>query len=448
MIKVQYDRTYYVPANFILEASGGVQYKVEQAYTASSTVDVADDHLQLDGPQVDESYYFLLPVVAVNNGTEGIIDAGTALDALSSFDGYIAAEAYGTFTGGVDAETVDDVITRLPAAISHRSLESRKSIEAILRSPEGGNFDAQLQAVSVRGYGDADQLRDKHNAHGVAMGGKADLYVRTFGRPTTVVLQKTGTLIAPNTYQITIGVDDAPGFYAVRAVTDANDIVSPTLDFRTLPALGSYPILDTRGMSGTQATIHDIDESNGLIETAFTVYQTSVLTVTNVITGTADTHEFRVELYVAPDLAAIQTYVDRDDVRNLKADYLVRCPLLCLVGLRATVVPEQGATLDVPAMQQALADYINSRNFEATLTESELLGVLHQFQIARVNTSDDQIVGFSLQGIIRDASGALHTLQGHALDIANIADPAVLLTPQTCVFAAHADDIYITVRAT
>jgi hypothetical protein len=448
LIKVRYDRSYYIPSTFVLEASGGIQYRVEQAYTVSSDSNASIDSLPLYGPGADQAYYFMLPVVALVAGEDSDITAGTALDATVAFDGFITAEAYTDFLGGTDAETVDELIARLPAAISNRSLDSRRAIEAILRSPDGGNFDGVLQALSVQGYGDAGQLRDKHNASGVATGGKVDIYVRTFQRPATTVLRKTGTLIAPNTYQFTLSRDEAPGFYAIRMVTDADVVASPVLDFENLPVVGSYDIVDARSTSGLTASIHDIDMANALVETAGTIYQTSTITVNHVSTGGGATHDFRVEIYVAPALAQIQDYVDEDTVRNVKADHLIRCPFLCLVGVRATVVAAPGAELNISAMQIAVADYINSRSFVTELTESEIIGVLHQFPIMRVDTSSDQQRGFVLQGILRDAAGAIHQLEGHTLDIAAVSDADCLLLPATCVFAAHTGDIIISVSAT
>jgi hypothetical protein len=447
-IKVQYDRSYLIPATFVLEASGGVQYGVEQAYNVSSTASTDSNHIQLIGPDTDQSYHFLLQVVASATGDDGTVTAGTALDAVAAFDGFITADAYTDFTGGTDSETVEAIIARLPSAISHRSMSSRSSIEAILRSPDDGGFSQILSAISILGYGDVGQLRDKHNASGVATGGKTDVYVRTFRQPATVVLEKTGTLIDPHTYQIVLNRDEAPGFYAVRTVTDAGVADSALLDFETLPAIGSYDLTDTRGTSGITSTIHDIDPQNAVIETSGTVFQTSTLVVNHVSTAAGDTHDFRVELYVAPELAAIQDYVDRTDVRSIKSDILVRCPAICLVGMRATVTPSVGVTLDVQQLRNAIVDYVNDRSFVTELTESELLGVLHTFDITRVDTSQDASTGFELQGIVRDAAGTVHTLRGHSLSIAAVADASTLLLPSTCVFAAHTDDITINVSST
>ena len=445
MVKVQYLRTYYIPVSFQLSTLDGVAFNVTQAYTVTQQPDTNDPTQLPLYTNTDGTYYFLLPMIAALAGTSGTIAAGTSLVSSTAFDGFIIAEAYANFSGGVDPESVDQLIARMPAAISHRSLESYMSIDSILRDPDKGNFANIIQAIGVQGYGDPAQLRDKHNAQGVAMGGKVDVYARTFMQPTVLVLHKTATRVAGDVFQFTLEANDAPGYYAIRAITDANNILEPTLDFNGLPAIGSYPFVEVRTATGVYGTWHDIDPDNATIESAYSVFQKATIRVSNVqVTG--DTCDFKVELYVAPSLADIQAYVDKTLARNLKADYIVRCPLICLVGMRATVTVPIGVQPDQTAMINAIASYINSRSFVAQLTESELIAVLHQFGIIRVDMTQDPTTGFVLQGMVRDAGGLQHTLRGTTLDIRSIENGKVLLVPATCVFAADPSDITIDVR--
>lgn len=445
-IVVAYDRAYTVDAGTVLRTLDGLEFACDITYTAKSSPDPLDRAQLKLWPAADgESYYFDLPLVAADVGVSYQLRAGTALNFRATFDGFVAATALGDFVGAADAETLEALMARLPYAISHRSLESRASIDAILRSPEHGNFDDVLQDVGVQGYGDDAQLRDKHNAMGVAMGGKVDVYVRTFNQPVYVTLEKVGTLIAPNTYRIDISADDAPGFYAVRAVTDAESSVSPALEFGQLPAVGSYDVTDVRAYASLQQTKHDVDPANGIVETAYTSLQRATLIV-NEVAASENSKRFKVQLYVAPRLAEIQAYVDSHQVANVKADYLVRCPPICLVGLRVRVVRMPGAAaLDVDAMKARIADYVNGRSFVAQLTVSEIVAILHQFEIRRVDMSSDPNSGFQMVGVVRDAAGGVHRLSGPNLDLRLVRNPQNLLTPETAVFGVDRNDIYITV---
>ena len=446
-IQLAYSRSYIINADFTLYTLAGLIYGVEQSYTILPNPDKNNAaQLQLF-TKSDGTFYALLPVVAKASGGTYNIPAGTTLNAATAFDGFVTAEAYTSFTGGVDAETINQLIARMPSAIAHRSLESRISIDSILRDPDQGNFGSVLYATSVLGYGNQGQLRDKHNAFGVAVGGRADIFVRTYAQPHVLTLMKTATKIAVHTYQFTIEAAEAPGYYAIRALTDEDTISSPTLTFGELPITGTYHVLEVRSATGLTTTFHDINAANAVIETCGTVFQKSVVTVQDVLNDTDTTRTFKVELYVAPYLSEIQAYVDRRDVCNVKSDYIVRSPFICLVGVRAVVVPKTGVTLDISAMKTAIANYINGRSYVNELTESEILGILYQYNVQKIDTSDSPLTGFQLQGMLRDASGELHTLQGHSLDLRSIADANRILLPASCVFGSIEADITITVGA-
>lgn len=447
LVRVAYARTYSITTDLQFTTLDGHAYAPEQAYLISADPDVTDARqLELHTSEDGASYFFLLPVTAVLEGAQYQIDEGTALDVDGVLDGFISCEAADSFTGGTDPETLQGVIDRLPVAISHRGLESRTSIEALLRDPDGGNFGSVLQAISVQGYGDTAQLRDKHNLFGVAVGGRVDIYARTFFQPAIVTLEKRGTLISPNTYSISIDQTEAPGFYAVKTVTDAENTLSPALVFGVLPSIGSYDVTDVRSNVNVATTFHDFDAANAVVETAYTVWQTATLVVNDVGAADSATKLFKVQLYVAPQLQAMQTYVDSSTVRNVKADYVVRCPLIVLTGVRACVTPKSRVSaLDVSAMQSAVADYINGRSFVDKLTASEIISVLHGFQIQRVDLSNDPNTGFEISSCVRDASGAIHRLRGRDINLLQIDLPSVLLTPNTCVFGAEPNDINIAV---
>jgi len=433
-----------VASSVVFETVDGVQFNPSATYQAVNTVEDATTQLQIY-PALDGTYYYILvPVSAVVAGVSGNIVTGTAFEVTEgTVTGLVTAAAYTPFQDGVDPETVTDLIERLPAAISHRTLDSRASIEAILKSEVGGNF-TNLYALGVQGFGDKAQLRDKHNAHGVAMGGKVDIYPRMFTAPNIVTLQKSGTRIAANTYEIKIAASDAPGFYAVRLVSDAESIFAPEFEFGKIQASGGYAFTEQRSSSGINNTFHDILDTQ--VEVAYTKYQTATLVVSGV-PDTQDTHDFKVEVYSNPQLGDIQTFVDDSDYRNLKADYLIRCPLICLVSVRATLYSENPSSVDTDLVRSRIATLVNSKSFTGTLTESEIVAALHEFDITRVNLTEDPLTGFQLYGTVRDASGVEHTLGPSTININDVADGTVLLLPETVVFAAETRNLDFSVKA-
>lgn len=417
-IKVDSARTYTLAPGTVFATFEGLQFQTADLVVALTTPGAGETQLYANG---DGSYHFLADVVAMAEGSAYNIAQGTALDPVSSMYGYVSASAYTNFTTGLDGETVQEAVTRIPAALSHRALTNRTAVEAMLRARFEGTATA-IQAIAVQGMGDDAMRRDKHNVFGVAVGGRSDVYVRTFTAPSVLVLEKTGTRTGDGTYSFEIG-SDAPGFYAIRSIGDKAG------------AVASYSFTETRTQSD-DTTWHDLLPA----DVPFTVFQTSTVTVTGVPDTMAE-HAFAVEVWDCPGLASIQTYVDDDSVRNIAADVVVRCPPICLVACRSTIYYDLATPPDLTVLASKLAAYVNSRSYTGMLTRSELVSVLLANGVKRVALDPDDML---LTGRVLGSDGVWRTLRGDKLAIADIADAGALLTPDTVVFAAELQDIQFT----
>jgi hypothetical protein len=437
-VHVAQDRAYTLGAESGFTSLAGAQYLTLATVTVRSTPDTLAGEQQLHQSEDGTYFYFFVEVRAALPGAAYTLQAGDALDTSSSLYGFVTASAYSDFTAGFDDETIQEAITRIPAALSQRALESRTSIEAKLRDQFGG-ASFRIQELAVQGYGDPAQLRDKHNPMGFAVGSRVDIYAKTFTEPVRHVLQKTGTRIAPNTYQINLMPSEAPGFYAIRSVSEIELSVAPAVGFGELPTHGSYAFEDVRTPYGVQDTFHDIDAAV-TAEIAFSNWQQATIVVTGVPHSEAS-REFKVEAYVAPGLADIQAYIDSTPVRNLEADYIVRCPLICLVEMEARVYYDRAHPLDVAQMQRHLANLVNSRPFGHILTRSELVNQMLSDGATRVDLG--VTTGMKLRGYLRDGKGVLHRLETDALDIKLIEDASALLVPDTVVYGVELDNIVI-----
>lgn len=412
-------RTYTLAAGFKFTALSGAGFTVSANVTARPAPAAGEVAVVSDG----DNYSFDVPVVADATGSTYNIAEGTSLTPTTYVYGVINASAATSFSGGRDGESIEDAISRIPASLSHRSLTSETAIEAQLRA----RFDSEvyIRALSVVGFGNPAQLRDKHNVFGVAVGNRCDVYPRTFSEPVTLLLTKTGTKTGPGTYSFHIDASDAPGFHAIKTVIDAQDM-----------ALSSYDYTLTRTAAGVENQhAHDIQG----IESFGTVFQEGVVDVRGVA-DVADTHDFSVEVYVTPYLAEMQAYVDSASVKSVNADVLVRAPLICFVTCTANVYIRLGQATDVEALKRALVDYINGRSFTSRLTRSELASVLLGAGVERVDLSDK---GMVMQGRVVDAYGVEHILTGDSLNLDVAATPTALLTADTCVFAAELRDMHI-----
>ena len=438
LITVSDAREYDIGANFIFTDLTGRQYQTIQAYTVVLGATGTDLPLYSN---TDGTYYFILPLVAVEVGTSGNIAQGTALTPTGTLFAFISADAYANFSGGQDAETITAALQRLPASISYRALESATSIDAKLREAFAGSTVA-IQTMSVAGYGHPAQLRDKHNPMGFAVGSRVDVYARTYTSPRVITLKKTGKQIGPTSYQFTIDASDAPGFSLIRSVSEVEAVITPTLAFGTLVVVGSYPFTEVRSaVANVFNAGHDVDSANSMVETAYSTYQQATVIVTNVAGGTS-THDFKVELYAPNGIADLQAYVDDASVRNVEADYVIRSPLMCMVELKATVYCSKLNPVTADTFKSVLVDYINARSFVKQLTRSELVNILLSSGAQRVDLSS---TGMQMFGAVRDAAGVIHFMSGDSLSIEDVSAPTALLTYQTCVFATEASQLQIEV---
>ena len=430
-VNVDTSRTYTLAAGFGFATIDGLLYATTQAYTVkpNANISAGETLLQADA---DGSYFFIVSVLATAVGVSYNIAQNVALNITSSLYGYVSSSSFTDFTGGTDGESIDQVLTRLPAAISYRALDSRTSIGAKLNSHSLG-AGYPLYSVKVQGYGDPAQLRDKHNPMGFGVGSRVDVYPKTFLGPSVSTLQKVGTRIGVNTYQITLARSECYGLYAVKSVAEIEASFAPDQSFASIATLGSYAFIDTRVADGVADTSHDIDPANAMIETAGTCFQKAILTITGV-PYTEAAHQFKVELYVCPNLKDLQDYVDSPEVQNVEADYLMRAPFVCMVGMKARAYYLLSYPVDITALRQTITDYINNNMYKLVLTRSELATLMLNAGMSRVDMSN---TGMILQGIVRDAAGTIRRLSGDVLDIKTVEDQYNLLTDDTIVFGTE-----------
>ena len=127
----------------------------------------------------------------------------------------------------------------------------------------------------------------------------------------------------------------------------------------------------------------------------------------------------------------------------MAADYVVRTPAICFVGMSAAVRPKSGVSLDSAALEDAVAAYVNGRSFVPRITRSELANVLLQHGVESVDLS---AAGMRLSGRLCGADGEWYYLEGDALDVTAVGPDRAMLTSETVVFAAEPGAIQVTVE--
>ena len=403
------------------------------------------------------TYWYLVPVEADEPGSAGNIEQGLALEPTTALSDFVSASAYSTFSGGSDLESLDRTIDRIRPSLSTRNLTTKSAVEACLRD-RYDDGDNPIVAVSVCGYGNAAQLRDKHNLFGVAVGGRADIYVRNFTElPVSDNANCSGTLVdgsfAPyddgseyagiGDFEIYIphesdpssqsGNEGVPGVIFVYSVSDPD-----------ANALASYRF-DVQYSGDVSDSWHDFQVSpDNVGELANTAWRDLTILVKGVpVTQDEFTYrrkQFRVVLAALPAIESMQGYVDDGLVRNECADFVVRGPMIVNMSVNAVVRYAYSTGFDVDKARDEICGYVNTTGFQGRITRSEISAILMRNGASSVDLFDENSM---LYGYVYDASGKKHELTGDALDIDSIADPKAMLTADTVVFVLEPKNVQI-----
>ena len=382
-------------------------------------------------------FFFLVSVTASDNGSKGNISQGTSLDPESHVSFFVMAEAYKDFCGGSDVESLSAIIDSIPSGLSIRGFVNKNAVEGMLRDEfDTGEFP--IVSVSTVGYGNKAQIRDRHNVFGVAVGGRIDVYVRNFSNFNTVTNTIIGNRVSNGKYSISAGPGLFPGACWIKSVSDPfstgddEDVLS-SLDFTAVR---------TSNVSGTW---HDIDCSKSPVEAFNTVWQGFDIVLDNVPADSEDGESwseerpFKVTAYCLPQAVEMQEYVDRDDVRSVSTDVVVRCPIICNVSVNANVQYDPKNPVDGSLAKTKIRSYINGLGFVGRVTRSEIVQILKNLGAVSVEMPTQDM----LYGELHDAAGVKHSLSGDALDVSTIEDGSVMLTKDTVVFCTDNDNIQI-----
>lgn len=420
--------------------AGGLLFTNLQTYVAvTEASSVLSDQQRLLVRRTDGTYAFTVPVSAEADGSIYVLRKSTRLTMSPAVAGFIDAFATEDFAGGSDTETNQELINRFPESLAQPVFSGRAQIAALLLG-----LRPEITAISTIGFGDAEMLRDRHNIFQISTGGKADMYTRTQVLPEVIKLRKTATLVdlEEATWQFPILRDDAPGFYIVESVVPADSPVGTA----SLAVLS-----DVRGLDLTPETVDQfVPDIADVTEGAYSRYQTAVVQFTDdsgdqsayVINST--TREYDVYVSYMPGVKDLQlAAIDREN-RNPQADYLIRAPIPAFTTISLTVAYKDGTDApDASEIQQAVADRVNSLNFElGRLPNSTVFDAIHDV----ISKTDAYVVApIDMMARIRRPDGSVVQLRSaNSLDVPNEAELDV--TQRTTVFYLDKSDVDVQVQ--
>lgn len=430
-----------IAAGSVWEANGQqfVNAVAFAAVTAPEGVTSSTDRVL--NPVGDGTYAFSIDVVAVEEGTAGLVLKNTLFVPQVTPLNFVKAFAASDFIGGSDSETNAELIDRLLEGVACKALSGSVSMNAALRAQE--DFK-DVMATSIIGFGDSEMIRDQHSIFPGSLGGRVDWYVRTQERVQRVGLVKTAVLVekqpdGTGIWQFGIGRDDAPGFYDVLSVLPRGLLDATTLTI----------ISDTRGMDltslGGDGFLPDLQTAS---EAAYSRFQTSVVRFQTLADefdldeyDVGEEEDFDVTLRALPLIGGIQSWASGRDVRNRAGDALIKSPVPCFVSVSFTIELAPGQeSPDVEQIKTDIAQLINRRGFTGRLPTSAISDVIHNQLVGTAHTGAVDVLGE-----IRFPDGELRRVRTTSvLVIPN--EPQRMVSPRTVAFFCSPDDIAISVE--
>lgn len=418
--------------------SNGTRFVTPTVYTASvDAVANAGSGARTLMTTADGKWAFTITLEAESEGP-ATIRKDTLVLPLVTPPNYVTSYAAEDFVSGVAAQTNDELLSLLQTGPAAKAPSNRTNMQAMLLAVD--EF-ARVGAMSIVGLGDQEMLRDKHWIMPISGGGRADWYVRTQETLQHTALTKTATLVEKDTdnrgiWQVSLGRDDAPGFYEAANIRPAG----------VTEATGGYDItLDERSndLSG-DGFIPDIAT---IAEGAYTRFQAAVIrfkdsdkAVANLTVG--DTADYDLEVRYLPLIGAIQDFVSERDVRSYGADVLVKAPVPCFVQVSCVIYRRAGdADPDVAAIKDAICAEINNTPFVGQIYASRLYDIIHGYL-----RNNQTVSALDLFGRLRYPDGQISYLRdSEKLVVPD--DATKMVSFRTVQFFVGPEDIAISVAA-
>lgn len=387
------------------------------------------------------NYSFNITVQAVNQGSAGNANIGSIATLSQNPANFVSASAASTFTGGIDQETNQALITRFQSGLATKVWSNRMSIDALIRA----QFP-NLVTDSIIGFGDVEMLRDQHSLWPGSQGGRSDIYLRTANSWVAVNLPVTAKLIvagSAGTWQFSLTRDQAPGFYEVYGIY---------LPSQSLSAAGFFPSNDMRGTDISIDATHTYQpDIVSALESTFSRYQTATIqfvdTVTNAssLTPGTSTASYIAVLKVMPQIDAINDYLAQRTVRPPMGDVLAKAVIPCFTTVSLTINVPIGVTVNIPNMQASIANAVNTMGFTGELSASLISQTVHNAIPSTIS-----VTGVTLNGRIRRPDLGTVLLTDPAGGITNgyiavTSDPTNMTTSRTVAFLLNAADVTINV---
>jgi hypothetical protein len=428
-------------ANGAVFTAQGQTFTADSAFAARvSAAQVVTETDRLLTALGDGSYAFTIEVTATEVGTAAQLKRNVKLVPAATIPRFVTAYVQSDFSGGLDVEDNEAMLSRLQNGIAAQDLSNRGTIDALVRQHE--DFEGVL-ALSTIGYGDTEQRR-YHSIFPVAFGGRLDVYARTQALPQALAVTKTATLVstleAGGIWQFSLTREDAPGFYEVGKITLASAAEDDEAGYEVQSDVRGYDLTESAAIAFTP----DLESAE---EAAFSRFSSAVIqfldtdTPVGALTVGSSTQDYTVVVRVMPQIAALQELLGGRSVRHAAADLLVKAAVPCFLSLSFTIHKKSTEeSPDTDALATDLAAEVNQLGFRGRLAASQLSAVIHRHLVGTQTAS-----AIDMFGRIRYPNGTIRYLRsGELLEIPDAAEQMV--SPRTVAFILDPADVAASVE--
>ncbi len=383
----------------------------------------------------------VVPMTARVVGADANVAVGTNLSFSKQLLGLIETKVTKSEGSGTAEESDTQLAERALSENAVQSWAGKNSFEALARS--SGNYPT-LVAISVVGFGDIEQRRDRRGVLPGSTGGRVDLWTKF--RPglysanvpvDAVLISKVGAI---GTWSFVVGSSANPGIYKVdhvvsavdqsgtRFYPDAQSLVLAAEDINLVPLEGERYIPDVRNIE----------------EAAFSEYCNMQVTftdsrydVTSVNVGA--TRSYVAFTYYEPKVSELQQYLGSPAIRNAASDVLVKqaIPANLYVSIEVSGV-NAANTLDTA--RNAVVNFVNGKGFVTNISAADIAGV-----VRGVNTNlTVEITSMTCE--IRKIDGSTVTINfdGKKIQLPDL--PEELLSWKTIAFYTDQSKVSVTAR--
>lgn len=390
---------------------GNINFAVETSVNvrvSSSTISSASDYVLT---RIGTGKWgVVIPVAAKVTGSSSNLPPGTALSCSRQITSLSKMMTSSTLQIGIDEETNQQMADRVLEAVSVQTWASRSSFEAMARQ---STTYSDLVGISVCGYGDPEQRRDRRGVLPVGHGGRTDLWVKF--RPglyyaqvqvTASLLSKVGSL---GTWIFTLNGATYPATGKIVSVVPVDDQSGNTFEpVSTVWSLGT-PVGVVNPRYTGERYIPDVKT---VIEAAYSAYNNTTVMfeddrydVTSLDIGT--TRSYLANISFEPLVETYQQELGSAARSNPAGDVLVRAAIPCEVTATVTIRLYPGKASPSEAdVASAVVSFINSTKFPGAISASDLSSACG----TAVGGAGTIVVSY-LSGTLKKPDGTMLSLQ-------------------------------------